>query len=299
MGDTHLQRLVTEYREDGTGERRSHWIDASRRFFASPQSPSFLNVLGDEACIVLHGSTTRNVDDAYSDLDFYLLLNEDATAHFDSLLPSRFVDVEIDGKPGHLNVTSVEQLTGTFDRPDLESIYELQHAVAVRDPLGVFAPISTRTTRPMSTQLRRAALLFNYIEMRSFHRSADNPMDRHDRLSTLGSVIEAIHYAIRCARVIDGMTYPYSKWLYVAATASPTGKRLVPLVDEILDLVQAGPGSLDGPEKTNRISSLLRSFRPILVDAANQIGIDEQWLQQWWLFFDEQRRAFDDVTWSA
>ncbi len=151
----------------------------------------------------------------------------------------------------------------------------------------------------MHEKLRRAALLFNYVEMRGFHRNADNPMDRNDRLSALSSVLETINYSIRCALVIDGRVFPYSKWLYVAAALSPTGSRVLEGVDRILDLVQSDPESLMGPEKENAISTQLRNIRAVIVDCAKGSGIDEPWLDKWWHFFDAQRAAFDGIEWSV
>ena len=68
------------YREDGTGENRKEWIERCQRFLAGPERPAILDQLGDRACVALHGSTTRNVADVYSDLDCYLILDEPGTA---------------------------------------------------------------------------------------------------------------------------------------------------------------------------------------------------------------------------
>ena len=299
MIDRALRQLIDSYRENGTGENRSKWVSLSREFFASNERPRVLSALGDDLCVVLHGSTTRNVDDPFSDLDFYLLLDDEGTARFDSAAPSRFVDVIIDGKPGHLNVTPLANIENAFATPDFETIYELQHGVAVLDPSGRFDAIETRARLPMHEKLRRAALLFNYVEMRSFHRSADNPMDRNDRLSALSSVVETINYTIRCGFVIDGRVFPYSKWLYVAAALSPTGSLVLEGVDRILDLVLSDPTSLMGPEKENAISTQLRHMRAVIVDCAKASGIDEPWLNSWWHFFEAQRAALDDIEWSA
>lgn len=299
MVDKTLQRLIDSYREDGSGESRSKWIALSREFFASRERPSVLSALGDDSCVVMYGSTTRNVDDPSSDLDFYLLLDDEGAARFDSISECRFVDLIINGKPGHLNVTPFADVENAFAKPHLETIYELQHAVPVLDPSGRFTRIADRARLPMHEALRRAALLFNYVEMRSYHRSADNPMNRNDKLSALSGVIETINYSIRCALVIDGRAFPYTKWLYVAAAGSPTGSLLLEGVDRILHLVQTDATSLMGPEKENAISSQLRQIRAIIVDCAKASGIDEPWLNQWWHFFDAQRTAFDGIEWPV
>ncbi len=288
---------ITSYREDRAGAIRERWIKRSREHFESARDSLGLSFLGDDACIVLHGSTSRNVDDGFSDLDFYLILDEESADRFDAHFDSRFVDVTIHEKIGHLNVVTTAAIDAAFVRPDLETIYELQHAVAVFDPRDSFEPIRVKAARPMSAEVRRAALLYNYIETRSFFRSAVNPINRHDRLAALSCVIEAIHYAVRTARVIDGLTYPYSKWLHAAARSSPTAHLLVDSIEQILDHIQSNSLALAGPSDENVILALLRSQRLQLIEGANRIGIDEDWLRHWWLHFDAQRHAFDNVEW--
>jgi predicted nucleotidyltransferase len=148
-----FDELLATYREDGTGEKRACWIDAARTYFASGERPAVLEALGDEACVVLHGSTTRNVEDPWSDLDFYLFLDEAPARRFDEHAPSRFVDVTIEGKLGHMNVTTWTDVETAFDRPDLETVYELQHAVAVLDPDERFGPVAERARAAMSAAI--------------------------------------------------------------------------------------------------------------------------------------------------
>jgi hypothetical protein len=112
-------------------------------------------------------------------------------------------------------------------------------------------------------------------------------------------VLTAVEYAIRCARVIDGLAYPYCKWLAVAAAVCPTGKLIVPAIGEILDRIQTDPNALRGPERENRVSSLLREIRATIVERSRAVGIDEPWLTKWWLHFDDQRNAYDGLAWPG
>ncbi|MFH1005940.1 MAG: DUF4037 domain-containing protein [Candidatus Latescibacterota bacterium] len=299
MRDQTLQKLIASYREDASGDSRTRWIAQCGRFFASPERPSVLTALSSSACVVLHGSTTRNVDDGCSDLDFYLLLDDAGLALFDSACATRFVDVSIDGKAGHLNPILFDDVRSAFAQPDLETIYELQHAVPVLDPSDRFAALRRRAMEPMSESIRRAALMFNYMEMRRFHRSADNPLDRHDELAALSNVVDTINSAIRCAIILDGRAYPYAKWLYVAASGLPMGALVLEQVDHILHLIRTNPSALKGPERDNEISKSLRRMRTAIVDRAKATGIDEPWLTQWWHFFAEQKSVFDGVAWSV
>ena len=97
MRSQPLENLVAAYREDSTGEHRDKWIVACRRYLASSERPPILDEFGDDVCVALHGSTTRNIDDPYSDIDCYLLLDPRGLARLDSALGSRFIDIEVDG----------------------------------------------------------------------------------------------------------------------------------------------------------------------------------------------------------
>jgi len=285
------------HREDAAGENRARWIANCERFFGSAERPAVLDELQQAACVVLHGSTTRNVDDPYSDLDCYLIVGQESLTRIDSVTDAHFIEFSLEGKPGHLNVTLDTEIDAAFARPDLETIYELAHAAPVLDPAGRFAPIGRRARLPMSDSVRRAALMHNYMEMRSCHRSADNPLDRHDEFAALAGVVETIQYALRCALVLDYRPYPYSKWLYVSAAGSPTGRAVVDQVDGILELVRTDRSALRGPERENEVSSRLRQIRSILIDRARATGIDEPWLIRWWCYFDEQKAVFDGIRW--
>jgi hypothetical protein len=297
--DATFRKLINTYREDGSGKNRSEWTARLVDFFSSNERPAFLSELGDEIAVVLHGSTTRNISDPSSDLDFYLLLSDESLSCFDEISSSRFVEITIDGKLGHLNAAPIKIIEQAFDEPDFESIYELQHAAAVYDPQGMFTSVGRRACLPMTERLQYAALFFNYLEMRAFHRSVDNPMDRNDRLSALSSVVEAANYALRCSLIVDGKTFPYAKWLYASASLSPAAAPVVQSVDRILDLLQSGPESLRGPERENEISNQLRQIRYFIVDRAKAKGIDQSWLTEWWHFLDTQRTAFDGLAWPG
>jgi hypothetical protein len=298
MPDIEMQRLLAMYREDASGENRARWIANCERFFSSALRPAVLDELQQDACVVLHGSTTRNVDDPYSDLDCYLIVEQDSLRRIDSIADVHFIEFSLDSKPGHLNVTLDTEIDAAFALPDLETIYELAHAVPVLDPAGRFAPLGRRARLPMSDSVRRAALMHNYMEMRSWHRSVDNPLNRHDEFSALAGIIETINYALRCALVLDCRPFPYVKWLYVAAVGSPTGRTIVDHVNGILELLRTDRSALKGPERDNEVSSKLRQIRGILIDKARATGLDEPWLTRWWCFFDEQKVVFDGIQWS-
>ena len=59
---------------------------------------SGLAAVADQSTWFLHGSTTRGIDDAYSDLDVWFLPPTEQ--------PSQFIEFKLDGKPGHVQIES-------------------------------------------------------------------------------------------------------------------------------------------------------------------------------------------------
>lgn len=107
----------------------------------------------------------------------------------------------------------------------------------------------------------------------------------------------ALSHALRAAMVLDGVPYPYVKWLARAAFAAPTGRRLEPDVTRLLDLLARDALRAPGPEASHPLSHALKTIRGLLIEAAREGGIDEPWLQEWWLSIDRARRGIREVIW--
>ena len=93
-----------------------HWC--SRLRDALPelirQTPE-LEVIAASASRLLHGSTTRGVDDAVSDLDVWFLPQKDQ--------PSKFVEFKLDGKAGHVQIESRTGFESRLRRCDFHLIF--------------------------------------------------------------------------------------------------------------------------------------------------------------------------------
>ena len=250
-----------------------------------------------KAAVILHGSTTLGIDDDFSDLDLWFLETEADLARLDAASPTRFFELELDGKPGHANAESVRAFSERLDACDMPLLSELRRAEVIFDNLGGAQDLVALARQPMREDVSRAFFFYHYVEMRSSHRSADNPMERGDPVAVLLSVSETLAHGLRAALALDGEPYPYPKWLYRAAEASPTGRRLAPSIQRILDDLAADKLRFDGREADNPISQALREMRGILVDAARAKGVDEPWLTRWWHHIDQARDAPKRVRW--
>lgn len=286
----------TRQRESAVVQRWIAWLRPFVPEFVTQHA--VLSTLKGQMSIILHGSTTMGIDDACSDLDFWLLLPQSSLAGFDSLSPTRFISFELDGKKGHFNVMGDQDFADRLSRCHMDQIYQLRLAVIFADDLAVAHRLQALARQPMPKEVRDAMFLWHYTEMRGEHRACDSPMDRVDPPAVLFSLTKAITHALQAAMVLDGEPYPYAKWLSRAARQTPTGAQVATSVDKILDLIGQDQLRFPGGEAQHPISHELRVIRQILIDAAHAHGIDEPWLQRWWLYMDQARDAFHNVRWQ-
>jgi len=201
-------------------------------------------------------------------------------------------------KEGHFNVMGAEEFADRVSRCDMDLIYQLRLAVIFADDIGLAHRLQALARQPMPKEVRDAMFFWHYTEMRGEHRACDNPMQRVDPPATLFSLSKTITHGLQAAMALDGEPYPYDKWLYRAARRTPTGARVAASVDRILDLIGQGQLALSGGEAQHPVSRELRVIRHALIDAAHAKGIDEPWLEKWWLFMDQARKAFANVRWQ-
>jgi hypothetical protein len=275
------------------------WIARLRQFIPEfvGQHPA-LSKFDGRSSIILHGSTTMGIDDPFSDLYLWLLLPGDLVAAFDRLSPTRFVAFQLDGKEGHLNVTAVEEFADRLNRCDMDLIYQLRLAAILADGTGQAARLQQAANLPMRKEVRDALFLWHYTEMRGEHRACDNPMQRIDPPAVLFSLTKTLTHALQAAMLLDGQPYPYDKWLHQAARQTPTGQAVAAVVDRILGLVGEGQLGFSGGEARHPIDLELHDIRRVLMEAARAGGINEPWLEKWWLYMDQARAAFRNVRWQ-
>ena len=282
------------------GENTRKWVNAAKNYFAEfIHTHEILRTMDDSVTIVLHGSTSRNIDDPHSDLDFWLVLDDSEHEKFRSITEQSMIEVEIGGKPGHINPLRLRELEACFShRINMVLANEVSSSIVIEDRKNVFNRFIALSNRPLSEAVKYAFFFHNYVEMRCYNRCCDNPMERNDSFAVLYNVMSTIRYMFQAAFVLDNTTYPYEKWLYVFAGRSEAPKSLIENVDNIIEEIVTNPFSLFGPEKDNKISHELAIIRKKLIEKAKQEGIDEIWLEKWWLYIDKARNIVNDVCWA-
>ncbi len=260
------------------------------------QTPA-LSALDGQCAIVLHGSTTLGVDDAVSDLDLWVLVPDAALQAAESIAGTRFFSFELAGKKGHLNLEAAGDALAQVDRCDLERIAELRRCRVLADGCGLACEVVSRANQPMAEAVRRTWFRYHYVEMRGFHRSCDGPIERGDALALLQALVPTLNHALRAALVLDSQPYPYIKWLGHAAAQTPTGRLIIPLVDNIVKLLAQDALHHPGPEAGHPLGAKLREIRRVLIDSARVGGIDEPWLERWWVYMTQAAKGISSVTW--
>lgn len=275
------------------------WADKLGKFVDGWKcSQPALAAIADDLDVVFHGSAAAGVDDAWSDLDLWGFVSEESLQKADALSPTRFYEFTLEGKPGHLNLETRDEAMGRVRGCDLTRICELRRAQVLVDRSGFAPELIALANKPMSAEVRRVWAMYHYIEMRSEHRACDTPIERGDATALFLAVGPMISQALRCAMVIDGEPYPYSKWLGKYASQTPTGAKVYAKAQEILDVLAADGLRQPGPEKQHPVSLKAREIRAILVEAARSSGLDEPWLAQWWLWMTQARDAIARTRWS-
>jgi hypothetical protein len=265
-------------------------------FFAS--SPALREVLG-ECCVMLHGSTTSGIEDAFSDLDLWVIVPQAKLAQAESIAGTRFFSFTFLGKKGHFNLESVDEMNQRVQNCDLEVINEIRLASIIRESDGMGQHLFSAANQPMSEPVRRAWFCYHYVEMRGFHRNGDNPIERGDAVAVLQALVPTLNHAMRAAMVLDGVPYPYIKWLGNSVAQTPTGSQVIPIVNEILDLLAQGALRIGGPEPDHPLGKRLREIRVTLIDAARANGIDEPWLERWWVHMTQAAEGIATTKWAA
>lgn len=281
-------------------ETRASWVGKAKAFL-----PPFLKghphlaQVAARCTVIFHGSTMQGVEDEVSDLDFWLLLGRDDLVKLESGAATRFFEIKIDKKDGHLNAVQADELAAQVDACDLPVIAELRTAEAVVDGLARGNVLIGKARLAMGAKARRAFFFHHYVEMRGWHRNADNPMKRHEPWGIFTSAARALDEGLKAAMVLDGEPYPYPKWLMVAAARTPTGKLVVPYAERVMKALTSGGLAFAGPGPSNPVNLELRALRQVLIDAAKKNGITEPWLDTWYKSIEPARAAPKTVRWPG
>ncbi len=274
-------------------------VDRLRGFLPELAALPELAPLAGRWSVLLHGSTTMGVDDAHSDLDLWALVEPEALAELDRSSPTRFFGFELAGKKGHLNVEDGDLFRSRVRSCDMPVLAELRDARVLEDALGIGAGLTAAARQSMPEDVRSAWFRFHYVEMRGHHRNADNALARGAAIASLISVTEAAAHGMRAALVLDGVPYPYEKWLAARALTCPTGRPACKAVERLLGALEAGGLRAQAGSVGADIQAPLSELRSILIGRARGAGLDGPWLERWWLYLPDARAGIATARWPG
>ena len=266
--------------------------------------PGFINshkalqALNSEPVAILHGSTTLGIDDEYSDLDVWLLVSSTDLERFDQISDTRFVSFITDAKKGHCNLYTAEEFASRIECCDFPIISELRRAQILHDSQGAAQDMQQWAQSTMPEDVRLLWFRYHYIRMRQAHRTCDNPIERGDAGAIVLALAETMAEAWRAAMMLDWEPYPYIKWLPHLASATPTGRRIASLMNDVLDLLAQGVLRHPGPEALHPLSLKLREIRHVLINAAGAQGVTASWLDDWWLEVERAHQEIRTIRWE-
>ncbi|MHA2181731.1 MAG: hypothetical protein ACXAAH_09940, partial [Promethearchaeota archaeon] len=250
-------------------EKKDYWIKELKKFIPEYLEQNvILKKFQRNASVILHGSITLGIDDPYADIDLWFLIPEDEFVELNNTSESLFFKIAVNNKLGHLNVEPIEefsrrvyQLKDEYDQSDMDIIFQLRNAEIIIDNGGIGEELINKVSQPMRKEVKDLFFFYHYVEMRGEHRACDNPMERHDPVAFLLSLPKVLAHALRAAMVLDGDPYPYNKWLYYTALKTPTGKKIAPSIDRIINLIAKDTLRFKGTEAENPIGQELRVIR--------------------------------------
>ncbi|MHA1991458.1 MAG: hypothetical protein ACW98A_10880 [Candidatus Hodarchaeales archaeon] len=293
-------------REDiPNSDPKNFWSNELKKYIPEfLEKHTILKNFNKNASVILHGSITLGIDDPFTDIDLWFLLPEEEFLELKNVSESLFFDIKVNDKLGHLNAEPIEdfsrrvyQLKGEYGQNDMDIIFQLRNAEIILDNTGIGNELINSTRQPMRKEVRELFFFYHYVEMRGDHRACDHPMERNDPVGFLLSLPKVIAHTLRAAMVLDGEPYPYDKWLYYAALKTPTGKKIAPSIDRIIDFLAKDILRFKGSEADNPIGQELRVMRKILIDEAQARGNNSPWLEKWWLYMTQPRDELRNIHW--
>lgn len=251
----------------------------------------------DRTNLLLFGSLTMGIDDEFADIDIEMLLTEKDIAELKKASDITFFDFEHEGRPGHICAELFEDYQQKAANCDMDLLFHLRRCAHITEgPLDTKSLIA-EAQKPMRDEVKHALFFNHFVLMREAHRSMDNPMERGDEIAVLINLGRVLTYSLQTILVLEGEPYPYEKWLYREAIQTPLGKSVAAEISEIRDLVNGGGLAFRGREKDNPISQAARNMRNTIIATARDKGIDEPWLDKWWLYLEPSREAAKGLHW--
>lgn len=244
--------------------------------------------------IMLVGSSAAGYADGESDLDLEIVAPGDAAAEIErgvreaaALPPDHdlFVEFETEGIRGHYAVISREDLEHRVRTCDDVALWRMQRCSILHDPAGWLRDLGRIAVYP--ADVLRARQRRQYIVMAERRNQMKAPLRRADRVAAALLFTQMAQAALRASLLLDGRPYPYDKWLAAEAGGTETGRAALSVIAD--GVAALGRPWAPGPSRSAPLYQIGTRLRDLVRDAYRARGIDEAWLERWWLFMGDPR----------
>lgn len=255
------------------------------------------SIVADNGGIVFHGSITAGIDDKYTDLDMWLIINSNTYSDFIAK-NGHFFDFEIEKKWGHINIENLELFKHRVLNCDFPLIYELRNSYFIQGNKDVLSVYKT-SQKEIRKEITENHFLYNYALARNWQKSLENVLRRDDKVSLLLTISRFIEYTLKAAIIINREPYPYKKWLHYAANKIDSCSSLVNEIYLLIDIIEQ-KGFL-GDKKDIEDNVLFKSMENIkisLKDLATQNNIESPIIEKWYLYIEQIDNLIKDKTFN-
>jgi len=204
------------------------------------------------AAVVVTGSSARGTGDEFSDTDILALVpSESYKALYDShrhaaqcgliavMNPDAFQYREfplilVPGLKGHYKVHTFDEVECLISRYEDVTMWIHRDSLILHDPTGRYHEIQ-KSASSYPDSVWRDRVRTHYLAAWMGASAAGNPLRRRDRAAVVLTLADCFTQVLRLCCLLEGLPFPYEKWLYREALRTNVGRALEPLLREFLE----------------------------------------------------------------
>ncbi len=250
------------------------------RIFDQLLSLPFWKDYWSRASVAVVGSVGAGFGDEHSDLDIHVLVSKAdhdplyglykkgmEAGDINILNPRAFLFDEfpltyLAGIDGYYQVVAYEPIEKRIRVFDDVERWVYANCKPIHDPTGRLASIVDEAEQYPAAVLNEK-LCHHYYQSLSNFWPTKGPLARGQKETVSLLCVQGISHLLKFCVLADGGPFPYDKWLYRTATATPLGKLLHPYIDAMFAEIHSNDIVYEKPENY-RIYHLFDAMRKVL-----------------------------------
>ena len=194
----------------------------------------------DQDAVVIVGSSVREMNDEFSDVDIVALVDAEAWSpiyeHYRreigrgnirvmnpaALKYDEFPLTSIEGVPGHYKVEKFEDLEERVEEFDDIARWIHGSSLVLHDPTNRYANVQ-KLCSGYPEDVWRSKLSYHYLEAYGAASNASNQLRRNQREAVILTMANCVSHLLKLCCLMDRRPFPYDKWLYQEAMNTKSG----------------------------------------------------------------------------